>query len=98
MERSFSNLKIDFAVFTGSFSGWAFDKEGADTKELEQARKDLEKLRNELSELQIALFAVGGVAAASLPVTGILALISGPFAAFVIVSYPLDYVLHPECS
>ncbi|KAH8112481.1 hypothetical protein DFH11DRAFT_1545834 [Phellopilus nigrolimitatus] len=85
LERSFSDLKFDFATFTGSFGGWAFDKEGADTKELEQARKDLETLRKELSELKIALFAVGGAAAASLPVTGILALLSGPFAPFVII-------------
>ncbi|KAH8112479.1 hypothetical protein DFH11DRAFT_1728648 [Phellopilus nigrolimitatus] len=85
MEKSLNNLKSDFAVFIGSFSGWASDKEGADTKELEQARKDLDELRNELSKLRVALFAVGGVAAASLPVTGILALLSGPFAPIVII-------------
>ncbi|KAH8104168.1 hypothetical protein DFH11DRAFT_197729 [Phellopilus nigrolimitatus] len=83
--NSFNGLKDKFSEFIGSFSGWASNKEERDTKELEQVRKDLEELNEDISKLEIALIAVGAVAAASLPATAIAAAISGPFAVFVII-------------
>ncbi|KAH8112478.1 hypothetical protein DFH11DRAFT_1879238 [Phellopilus nigrolimitatus] len=85
IEKNFSNLKTNFATFLSSFGSWASDKEGADTEELKQARKDLDQLRMEVSELRAALLAVGSLAATSLPVTAILAYLSWPFAEFVIL-------------
>ncbi|KAH8112493.1 hypothetical protein DFH11DRAFT_1785972 [Phellopilus nigrolimitatus] len=83
MEERFDNLKNNFATFSSSFGVWASDKEGADTERLEQARKELDQLKEELSRLKAALIAIGSIAAASLPVTGVLTYLSGPFAMFV---------------
>ncbi|KAH8112477.1 hypothetical protein DFH11DRAFT_1785784 [Phellopilus nigrolimitatus] len=85
MHKKFDKLKVDFAVFTGSFRDWAFDKEDADTKELEQARKDLENLKSELSSLETTFFSIGSVATFTLPVISILATMPIPYANYVIV-------------
>lgn len=85
MQERFTNLKGDFAIFTGSFSGWANEKEAADSEKLRQAREDLDVLQERLSTLRVALIALGGVAAALFPVTGVVALFSGPFAPLVMV-------------
>ncbi|KAH8112497.1 hypothetical protein DFH11DRAFT_1785988 [Phellopilus nigrolimitatus] len=85
MHEHFSKLKDDFAVFVGSFSGWAVDKEGADNDALKQARAELTVLLNELSNLKIALHAASAGAAAALPVTGVLGLMLTPFVAPIII-------------
>lgn len=86
MHEHFSKLKDDFAVFVGSFSGWAVDKEGADTDALKQARAELTVLKNELSNLKTALHVFGAAAAIALPVAAILALMPTTYVTYIIVS------------
>ncbi|KAH8112486.1 hypothetical protein DFH11DRAFT_1785928 [Phellopilus nigrolimitatus] len=83
MKYSFEQLRLDFAVFTGSFSGWAPGKEG-DTKELERMREDLKELKNEISKLNGLMTTSGCLTLGSELVAGTLAVMSGPFAPFVI--------------
>jgi len=88
MSERFQQLKDNFAVFTGSFSGWALDKEGQDTEKLKKAREDLADMNSRLSKLNIALYAMAGFTALALPATGVIAAMAGPFAPFVIVTLP----------
>ncbi|KAH8112484.1 hypothetical protein DFH11DRAFT_1728656 [Phellopilus nigrolimitatus] len=85
MHNRLSKLKDDFAVFVGSFSGWAVDKEGADTDALKQARAELTVLKNELSNLKTALHVFGAAAAVSLPVAGLLALMPTAYVTLIII-------------
>lgn len=54
-------------------------------KDLKEATSKLGDLQNELARLKTAMLAMGVIAAASLPATGIIAWLSGPAAPFVIV-------------
>ncbi|RPB19141.1 hypothetical protein L211DRAFT_853482 [Terfezia boudieri ATCC MYA-4762] len=83
--QTFNDIKSKLTDFTGSFSGWAKDKEQQDSNKLTMARGELAELNNKLSELQTAFIATASVAVASLPVTGILVILAGLFAPFVII-------------
>ncbi|KAH8104172.1 hypothetical protein DFH11DRAFT_1651645 [Phellopilus nigrolimitatus] len=78
MGDSFDGLKDDFSEFVDSFGSWAFNKEGADSKELKQARTELEGLKNKLHKLEHYLLAAGGVVSVSL----LVAKMSGSFAQY----------------
>ncbi|KAH8112506.1 hypothetical protein DFH11DRAFT_1608113, partial [Phellopilus nigrolimitatus] len=78
-------LKVDFIKFTSSFGSWASGKEGADTKELDQARKDLEKLKNNISVIGGVINVAGWLTGGSLLVTGIFSLMTGPIVPFLII-------------
>ncbi|KAH8106624.1 hypothetical protein DFH11DRAFT_1232198 [Phellopilus nigrolimitatus] len=85
IDDSFDNIKNDFTAFIGSFGDWASDKEGADTKELEQLRRDLKKMNTEISDLRSNLTVFSGIATAALPVVQAMLSITGPLVPFVII-------------
>ena len=81
-------MKIDLESFNGTFSAWSVKKEGDLAKEVEQLTTDIDGLTKEIEGLQKKLLIAGSVAAGSLPVFGVAAILSGPFAPFVIVRTP----------
>ncbi|KAH8106621.1 hypothetical protein DFH11DRAFT_1232127 [Phellopilus nigrolimitatus] len=85
MHNDLNRLKDDFAVFVGSFGDWATDKEGTDTDELRQARVNLMELKAELSTFKSTFYATSAVAAASLPVTGLLSLMAPQFVVPIVI-------------
>ena len=85
MHDRFISLKDDFSVFVGSFGTWAKEREDEDNERIEQLRKDIIELQAELERLDTALKALLVSLAATLPLTGIIAVFSGPFAPLVMV-------------
>lgn len=92
IDKKFEALVSEFSIFTGKFKGWAEDKKKLQNTELTNLVKEIEGMQSKLSDLKTALIAVGITAAATLPVTGILACLAGPFAPLVIVSYSQIYM------
>ena len=72
-------------VFVGEFSSFATDKEGHINTAIDNLRKDLSALNDEIREKRTAMIVLGSISAASLPATAVIAACSGPFAPAVIV-------------
>ena len=85
MHSRFAKLKDDFAKFVGTFGTWAKDKEVEDNKIIAQLQKDIVDLQDTLAKIDTALNVLYMTLGATLPLTGIIALISGPFAPLVLV-------------
>ncbi|ORY09357.1 hypothetical protein BCR34DRAFT_615842 [Clohesyomyces aquaticus] len=85
MEKGFHDLKDGFAVFTGSFQNWAADKKAQDEERLKNVMNEINRLNDKIRDITISLYTFGAIAAFSLPVTGVIAAMSGPAAPFVIL-------------
>lgn len=74
-------------AFVGSFSSWATANDLKIDEDLEKLRNEVISLSNEIKDKKIAMYALGGVAAGALPVSGTIAAFCGPAAPAVLVSY-----------
>ncbi|KAI3317874.1 hypothetical protein HD806DRAFT_540710 [Xylariaceae sp. AK1471] len=85
INAQYQGMKTDMDIFTGTFTAWSVEREEQLDKELEQIRKDIIDLLEEIKAKTTAMLVLGVVAAASLPVTVVIAAMSGLAAPVVIV-------------
>jgi hypothetical protein len=91
MKKKLEKLKVDFASFVGTFSSWSADKEKQDQEDIKKLQEEVKKLHEELDSVNDAILGVGIALAATLPLTGILAICFAPAAPFILVSNSLSY-------
>ena len=85
MQTRFTNLKDDFSKFVGTFGTWAKDKEAQNDERVVKLQNDIIDIQAQLAKLDSALKILLAGLAATLPMTGIIAIFSGPFAPLVMV-------------
>lgn len=88
MEEAFNGLKDEFSGFVGTFSTWAKKRESDDNEKIQQLYKDITELDKQISALDTAIAILGGTLAATLPVTGILAVLFPPLAPIIMAGVP----------
>ncbi|KAJ7645302.1 hypothetical protein B0H17DRAFT_1216088 [Mycena rosella] len=84
LNTDFADLKKGFATFTGQLVTWAKNREGVDPATIATLRSDIEALDKQIGDLDVAIAAVSASLAATLPVTGLLALAFPLAAPFII--------------
>lgn len=81
----FQNVKAAMTTFTGTFSNWAQERENAIGSEIADLQNQISDLNDEINAKTIAMIALGAVAGASLPITGVIAACCGPAAPVVML-------------
>ncbi|KAJ7690383.1 hypothetical protein B0H17DRAFT_1289989 [Mycena rosella] len=84
LNTDFANLKKAFETFTGTLIKWAKDREGVDAAKIATLRTDIQALDKQIGDLDVAIAAVSAALAATLPVTGLLALAFPVAAPFIV--------------
>lgn len=93
MTEGFTRLKDNFSQFVGSFSTWARDREGNVNETIKKIYEDIARIDASLNSINISMTAISATLAATLPITGILALLFPPAAPFIIVRQTLWFCL-----
>lgn len=87
MKDSFTELKDHFSQFVGSFSTWAKDREGDTNETIKRIYDNIARIDASLNDINISMTVISATLAATLPITGILALLFPPAAPFIIVCW-----------
>jgi len=73
--------------YTGRFEGWAKTKENEINAEIAQLREEIGDLEKKIAQIKAALIGLGiaaGAASVAIPILGVVAYATGPFAPFVV--------------
>ncbi|KAI0774066.1 hypothetical protein C8Q74DRAFT_806615 [Fomes fomentarius] len=84
MEDRFTGLTDEFSDFVGTFKTWAKAREEADQQKIKDIYKDIEDIDKQIHDIETAMTAIEAALAATLPLTGILALLFPPAAPWII--------------
>ncbi|KIJ91235.1 hypothetical protein K443DRAFT_14562 [Laccaria amethystina LaAM-08-1] len=83
MQKQFDGLKDRFSKFVGSFSDWSKLREEADQEEIKNLYDEIKKLDEKIKDIDTAMKVLAAALAATLPITGILAICFPPAAPFI---------------